>query len=205
LFYLAKYPEKQTKLQGLLDRAMPGGYSQWTYEKIKSISYIDDFINETLRLKPALLTGGPRETPAKGIQVGETYIPGNTNVVIPTWLIQRDTRWWQLPEVFVPERFGEKRAEMGTDQAPYLPFSLGESIARMKFLKHADTRAGAYSCPGKNLALLSLRTSLSMIAQNFDVSFAPGEDGVHFDNEMLDTFTVTLPPLQLQFNPRANR
>lgn len=41
-----------------------------------------------------------------------------------------------------------------------------------------------------------------MIAQNFDVAFAPGEDGVTFDNEMLDTFTVTLPPLQLQFTPR---
>jgi hypothetical protein len=42
-----------------------------------------------------------------------------------------------------------------------------------------------------------------MIAQNFDVSFAPGEDGVEFDNEILDTFTVTLPPLQLQFAPRS--
>jgi hypothetical protein len=50
---------------------------------------------------------------------------------------------------------------------------------------------------------MSLRTSLSMIAQNFDVSFAPGETGEAFDNEMLDTFTVTLPPLQLQFAARS--
>jgi hypothetical protein len=63
--------------------------------------------------------------------------------------------------------------------------------------------AGAYSCPGKTLAQLSLRTSLSMIALSFDVSFAPGETGEAFDNEMLDTFTVTLPPLQLQFNQRS--
>lgn len=62
--------------------------------------------------------------------------------------------------------------------------------------------AGAYSCPGKNLAQLNLRTSLSMIALNFDVSFASGETGETFDNEMLDTFTVTLPPLQLKFTPR---
>jgi hypothetical protein len=41
-----------------------------------------------------------------------------------------------------------------------------------------------------------------MIAQNFDVSFAPGEDGHNFDKEILDTFTVTLPPLKLQFAPR---
>jgi hypothetical protein len=46
--------------------------------------------------------------------------------------------------------------------------------------------------------------SLAMIAQNFDVTFAPGESGEHFDHEMLDTFTVTLPPLQLQFNSRSD-
>jgi cytochrome P450 len=126
LFYLAKYQDKQKKLQTLLDQAMPGGYNQWSYEKVKSVSYVDDFISETLRLKPALLTGGARETPAKGIQVGETYIPGNTNVVVPISLIQRDARYWPQPNEFVPERFGEKRAEMETDKAPYLPFSLGK-------------------------------------------------------------------------------
>jgi hypothetical protein len=44
-----------------------------------------------------------------------------------------------------------------------------------------------------------------MIAQNFDVEFAPGETGEAFENEILDTFTVTLPPLQLKFNPRQGR
>lgn len=104
---------------------MPKGYSQWSYDKVKLVSYVDDFINETLRLKPALLTGGARETLAKGITVGETYIPGNTNVVVPISLIQRDARYWPEANEFVPERFGERKAEMGTDKAPYLPFSLG--------------------------------------------------------------------------------
>lgn len=104
---------------------MPGGYERWSYDKVKSVSFVDDIINETLRLKPALLTGGARETPNKGIQVGETYIPGNVNVLVPTWLIQRDERYWQRPNDFVPERFGERRADMKTDGAPYLPFSLG--------------------------------------------------------------------------------
>jgi cytochrome P450 len=122
---LAKFPDKQSKLQKLLDDAMPGGYDQWSYDKVKSVSFVDDFINETLRLKPALLTGGARETPARGIQVGKTYIPGNVNVLVPTWLIQRDERYWQRPNEFVPERFGERREEMKTDGAPYLPFSLG--------------------------------------------------------------------------------
>lgn len=61
---------------------------------------------------------------------------------------------------------------------------------------------GAYSCPGKNLALLSLRTSLAAIAMNFDVGFAEGETGEAFEHEVLDTFTVTLPPLRLVFSQR---
>jgi cytochrome P450 len=71
---------------------MPNGYSQWSYEEIKFISYVDDFINKTLRLRPALLTGGAREAPAKGIQVDDTFIPGKTNIMIPVSLIQRDPR-----------------------------------------------------------------------------------------------------------------
>lgn len=186
LYYLAKHQEKQKKLQRLIDQTIEGN-NAWTYEKVKSISYLDDWISETLRLRPALLTGGPRETPSKGVQIDEVFIPGNTNVLIPISLIHRDPRWWQDAQDFVPERFGERRVEMGTDQAPYLPFSLG-----------------AYSCPGKNLAQLSLRVALSTIVQNFDITFAPGETGEAFDKEMLDTFTVTLPPLQLQFSPREH-
>ncbi|KAF7443282.1 Cytochrome P450 67 [Pyrenophora tritici-repentis] len=166
---------------------MPGGFMDWSYEKAKSISYLDDIINETLRLQPALMTGGARETPAKGVQIDDTYIPGNTNVVIPVSLIQRDPRWWQQAEEFVPERFGELKQEMETEGAPYLPFSLG-----------------VYSCPGKNLAMMSLRTALSMIAMSFDVGFAPGETGVRFEEEKLDTLTVTLPPLYLKFTPRES-
>lgn len=42
-----------------------------------------------------------------------------------------------------------------------------------------------------------------MIAQNFHVEFAPGETGERFEEEKLDTLTVTLPPLYLKFTPHA--
>jgi hypothetical protein len=61
---------------------------------------------------------------------------------------------------------------------------------------------GAYSCPGKNLALQSLRIAISVIAQQYNVSFAEGENGEDFDKNALDTFTTTLPPLQVLFSRR---
>jgi cytochrome P450 len=52
-------------------------------------------------------------------------ISGKTNVVIPVGQIQRGERYWQEPEEFDPERFGERREEVETEKAPYLPLSLG--------------------------------------------------------------------------------
>jgi hypothetical protein len=48
-----------------------------------------------------------------------------------------------------------------------------------------------------------LRTSLSLVVQNFDISFAPGETGETFDTGFSDTFLLALPPLSLVFTPRV--
>ncbi|KAF3026714.1 hypothetical protein E8E14_014727 [Neopestalotiopsis sp. 37M] len=191
LYYLATHPRVHRKLQQQLDAALnsPDGGGVWSYEKVKAVTYVDDIINEALRLKPALLTGSYRVTPpGEGLQIDEVHIPGDTTVFVPTQLIQTDPRYWgPRAHEFVPERFSEDRAAMGTtDGAPFMPFTLG-----------------LHSCPGKNLALMSLRMSVSKIALNFDLSLAPGEDGKNFDEAALETFTTTLPPLQVQFSKRA--
>ncbi|KAF2730514.1 cytochrome P450 [Polyplosphaeria fusca] len=185
LYFLCKHPAKQQKLQQLLDDAI-SDQKLWTYETIKSVSYIDDIINETLRLCPPLANSSPRETPAQGIVIDDVYIPGGINVIIPVRQIQRDPRYWTKAEDFVPERWGEQRQDMKTDDAPWLPFLLG-----------------AHSCVGKNLAYLSLRTSLSLIMLNFDVGLALEESGRDFINGALDTVVLMLPPLRLVFTPRA--
>lgn len=185
LFFLAKCPEVQKTLQKKVDMAFPKR-SDWTYDKVKRITYIDDIINETLRLKPALLTGGFRVTPPEGLQVDEQFIPGDTNVFVPVYQIHTDPRYWQNALEFIPERWGDRKAQMDTEAAPFMPFS----------------GTGAYSCPGKNLAMLSVRITLSRIAQEFDVSFAEGETGERFDTEAKDTFTAHLPAVMLNFSPR---
>ncbi|KAI9926158.1 hypothetical protein MW887_004621 [Aspergillus wentii] len=185
LFHLAKYPAVLAKLQHLLDEAMPGGPDDWDYKKIKDMSFIDDIINETLRLRPAVMTGGYRVTPPQGIQVDEVYIPGDVNVFVPVQCIQTDERYYKQSKQFIPERWDERKQELGTEGAPFLPFLLGP-----------------YVCPGKNLAMMSLRISISTLAQKYNITFAPGETGDAFDKGALDTFTTTLPPLQMMFQPR---
>lgn len=66
---------------------------QWKYEKVQLVTFLDDIIAETLRLKPAVLVAGSRETPAAGLVIDEVHIPGNTNVLVPVHNIQRDPRY----------------------------------------------------------------------------------------------------------------
>jgi cytochrome P450 len=106
----------------------------WDYSKLKTVTYLDSVINETLRLKPPIIQGLPRETPAQGIHVGETYIPGNVIVSVPTILIQRDSRWWKQPNEFIPERFTERKVEMETADAPWIPFQIGEPSSTVRFV-----------------------------------------------------------------------
>ncbi|PIG82069.1 cytochrome P450 [Aspergillus arachidicola] len=186
IYFLAKHPQILRKLQTQLDSAMPNGPQSWTYDKAKTISYIDDIIHESLRLRPSVSGGGYRVTPAEGLQIDEVFIPGDVNVFVPQQLIQTDERYYKFSKEFIPERWGEKKIELGTDKAPYFPFSLG-----------------IYGCVGKNLAMLSLRVAISTLAQRYDIRFAPGETGEAFWNDALDTFTTCLPPLQVVFHPRT--
>ncbi|KAH7382175.1 cytochrome P450 [Pyrenochaeta sp. MPI-SDFR-AT-0127] len=186
LFFLTKHPERQQKLRKFAEAALPSGYASWDYARVKSISYLDDIINETLRLKPPVIQGTPRETPAKGIRIGNKYIPGYVNVSVPMTPIQRDARRWKQPHEFIPERWTEMKDEMNTDSGPWFPFQMG-----------------MHACVGKNLAYLTLRTALTAIVLNFDITFAPGETGDEFDGNYLSSLMMTLRPLQLIFTPRS--
>ncbi|KAF2036184.1 cytochrome P450 [Setomelanomma holmii] len=122
--YLAKHQDIHQKLRSQLDAALSEDYSSWDYGKVMSVSYIDDIVNETLRLKPPVIQGLPRETPPQGVYIAGTYVPGHVIASVRIILIQRDPRWWRDPNKFIPERFGEKREEMGTDDSPWIPFQL---------------------------------------------------------------------------------
>ena len=61
---------------------------------------------------------------------------------------------------------------------------------------------GMYHCAGKQLALWEMRSVIARVALQFDISLAPGEDGREFDEGVLDTFTMALPPLQMCFKER---
>lgn len=130
LFYLAKHPHVLRKLQRQLDAAMPDGPRSWSYDKVITVTYLDDIIRESMRLKPPVITGGYRVTPPKGLQVDEVWIPGDVNVFVPFQVLHTDERYYVDPLDFVPERWGERKEEMGTDESLLIPFSAGKSCSK---------------------------------------------------------------------------
>ncbi|KAH9908408.1 cytochrome P450 [Xylariomycetidae sp. FL2044] len=133
----------------------PGGDADWTYEKVNHIPYLDYSIQETFRLKPPIVAGLSRLTPAGGLQIDEVRIPADTIVSIPVYTIHRFERYWENAREFVPERW----EGVSPDKLPWIPFTRGQ-----------------FSCAGKNLAFMELRMVLSRIAVRYDVLFAPREN-----------------------------
>lgn len=58
-------------------------------------AHLDAVISEALRLYPALPTGGNRKTTKDGVTIGGVYIPPETTIVAPRYVISR-RKWKSL-------------------------------------------------------------------------------------------------------------
>ncbi|KAL2851910.1 cytochrome P450 [Aspergillus pseudoustus] len=186
-YYLAKDPAVYRKLQSELDRAFSKASQPQPLanETLRRLPYLEAVVNETIRLKPAVPSGQPRQTPPGGLQVDEMWIPGDTIVVIPQHVIQRDDRYFPSGAEFIPERWLEQKDKLIVDEEAFFPFQIGR-----------------YGCVGKQLALMEMRSVIARIALEFDISFADTEAADLFDQGAKDTFTYTVGPLPLNFKLR---
>lgn len=123
----------------------------------------------------------PRTTPPGGLQIDEMFIPGDTNVSVPTYAIQRDPRYYNKPLEFLPERW----ETMTPESAPFLPFTKGK-----------------YMCPGKNLAMMEMTMVIGRVALQYGLGPLEEDVAQRFEDGALDTFTMSVPALPLVFTRR---
>lgn len=150
---------------------------------LKELVHMDSCINEVLRMHPSVPTGGYRETPAEGLNIDGTYIPGNVTIVAPRYTMGRLESSYERPDDFVPERW-YSRPEMVADRKTFTPFSIGR-----------------YSCVGRKLAMAEIRFTTALLLSKYDVKFAPHEDGTSVWRDMKDQFTAVPGKLDLVFTP----
>ncbi|KAM3073526.1 hypothetical protein ACMFMG_004580 [Clarireedia jacksonii] len=185
IFHLARNPRVQRKLQEELDAV--GGLSNgdFEYRSISSLPYLDAVVQEGLRIQPPVQGGIQRVTPSDGLRLDDgTFIPGETIVSIPTMPLQRDPRYFAQPEEYLPERWTEEREKI-MDRTAFMPFSMG-----------------SYMCVGRGLAVIEMKTMLSMMFSGFNVRLADGEDGRKFLEETEDCQITHLGDFQVVFSKR---
>lgn len=56
---------------------------------LTKLEYLTACINESLRLHPVVPSGVQRITPPQGLQIGTTFVPGETIVQVPTYTLHR--------------------------------------------------------------------------------------------------------------------
>ncbi|KAH9509389.1 hypothetical protein Btru_045775 [Bulinus truncatus] len=138
LYLLAKHPDVQERVVQEIQENVSA--ESPTYDELGHLKYMEQVINETLRLYPP--------APIVSRVAAETWhyknitIPRGAAVIIPMDAVMRDPKHFPDPENFDPERFSEEN-KATRDYMTFLPFGQGPR-----------------QCIGMRLAYLELKLGL---------------------------------------------
>ena len=152
-YLLARHPEVEARLADEL-RAVLGERAPTTSD-LPRLRYVDMVVTESMRLYPPAYGLGRRA--AKATEISGRPIARGDIVVAPTYVVQRDARWFEEPEAFRPERWDGDLARR-LPRFAYFPFG-----------------GGPRQCIGNGFAQMEAVLILATIAQRFRLSLVPGQ------------------------------
>ncbi|XP_050695430.1 cytochrome P450 2L1-like isoform X1 [Eriocheir sinensis] len=153
--YLAGYPNVQQKLHAEIDAVLPKGVLATLADKPK-MPYLEAIVNEVMRLS-SLVNFGVQHAASTNTELGGYTIPKGTILSSSVFAIQSDSRYWDQPEKFMPERWLDEAGKFVSKKEGFLPFGVGKR-----------------ACPGESLARMELFIFLTTIYQNFSIAPPPG-------------------------------
>lgn len=126
-YELALNPDIQERLRNEINTVLVKHDNQVTYDAIMEMKYLDMVFNETLRKYPVADFNIRKSSKTFKIPNSNLVIPTNTQIMIPSYAIHHDERFYDNPEKFDPERFSSENVQ-NRKQFTYLPFSEGPRI-----------------------------------------------------------------------------
>lgn len=149
LHLLGSHPEVQHKVHQELQEVLGSSERPINTEDLKKLKYLECVIKEALRLYPSVPFFA--RTICQDCQINGFKVPKGSNVIIITYALHRDPRYFPEPEEFRPERFLPENS-VGRPVYAYVPFS-----------------AGLRNCIGQRFALMEEKVVLASILRNFTV------------------------------------
>lgn len=145
---VAQHPSVLTKLQQEQD-SISEPISLDTLEKM---TYLDQVINEVLRLNPPV--GGGFRRIKEDFELNGYHFPKGWLVIYDTYAIHTNQNYWSQPQDFNPDRFAEK-----TKPFTYIPYG-----------------GGMRECLGKEFAKLEIKIFTASLIKNYQWSLLPDQD-----------------------------
>jgi len=90
-------------------------------------------------------------------ELGGYAVPKGTGIAAVQWIVHRDSRWYENPDRFIPERWENGEVLRKNPRFAYFPFSYGPR-----------------QCIGNTFALMEATLVLATIAQRFRFRLVPG-------------------------------
>ncbi|WP_294239237.1 cytochrome P450 [uncultured Sphingomonas sp.] len=172
---LLTHPEALAKAQAHVDDVLGGNVP--TIDDIGRLTYVEQVLQETLRLWPTAPAFGvhPREATTIG---GRYAVTPDDTLLILTPVLHRDPTVWDEPEAFRPERFAPEAAAKLPPHA-WKPFGNGQR-----------------ACIGRGFAMQEAILVMALMLQRFDISLADR------DYRLVVSETLTLKPANLHIHAR---
>lgn len=150
LYWVVHTPGVLEKLQKELDAAIPAGVDVPSFETVKDLPYMNNVIQETLRIHSTSSLGLPRVVPSgPGITILDHHFPAYTVLSVPAYTIHHSKAiWGENASEFEPERWDRITEKQ---KAAFIPFSHGPR-----------------SCVGRNVAEMELSLIVATTFRRYD-------------------------------------
>ncbi|KAF4910983.1 Cytochrome P450 monooxygenase yanC [Colletotrichum fructicola] len=174
ILYLSAHPGVQDTANAELTKVVGDDRSP-TFSDEADLPYIRAMGKEILRIRPVTNIGSPHYTTAD-IFYKDYFIPKNTVVAIPQYVLHYSSEKWDNPEAFDPSRYLSYPEKAGFYAAQ------GDAKGR----DHFDFGGGRRICPGMHLAENSLFVTLAKVLWAFKIEPALDPSGNQIPVDLSD-------------------